>query len=95
MESIKIRDARTSDRDAIIAFDHGVRLEPGRISFIDRVLSTASCLAAECEGRVVAYGSIEYTFYDNGFVSMLYVAEPERRRGGGNGGQTTVFIFPR
>ncbi|GJM08369.1 MAG: hypothetical protein DHS20C11_06450 [Lysobacteraceae bacterium] len=74
MVSIKIRDARTSDRDAIIEFDHGVRLEPGRISFIDRVLCTATCLVAECEGRVVAYGSLEYTFYDNGFVSMLYVA---------------------
>ena len=81
MESIKIRDAKPSDRDAIIAFDHGVRLEPGRIPFIGRVLSTATCLVAECEGRVVAYGSLEYTFYDNGFVSMLYVAEPERRRG--------------
>lgn len=81
MESIKIRDAKPSDRDAISAFDHGVRSEPGRISFLDRVLGTATCLVAECGGRVVAYGSLEYTFYDNGFVSMLYVAEPERRRG--------------
>ena len=81
MGSIKIRDGKPSDRDAIIAFDHVVRFEPGRIPFIDRVLRTATCLVAECEGRVVAYGSLEYTFYDNGFVSMLYVAEPERRRG--------------
>lgn len=81
MDSIKIRDAKPSDRDAIIAFDHGVDLEPGRIPFIDRVLSAATCLVAESEGRVVAYGSLEYTFYDNGFVSMLQVAEPQRRRG--------------
>ncbi len=81
METIEIRDARPSDRDAIIAIDHSARVEPGRIPFIDRVLGTATCLVAEREGRVVAFGSLEYTFYDNGFISMLYVAEPARRRG--------------
>ncbi|MEE4331764.1 MAG: GNAT family N-acetyltransferase [Wenzhouxiangella sp.] len=83
MNSIKIRDAKPSDRAAIIAFDHVARSDEGRISFIDRVLSTATCLVAERDGRVVAYGSLEYTFYESGFVSMLYVAEPERRRGAG------------
>ena len=81
MERTHIREATPSDRDAIVAFDHVVHFEPARIPFIDRVLSSATCLVAECEGRVVAYGSLEYTFYSSGFVSMVYVAEPERRRG--------------
>jgi GNAT superfamily N-acetyltransferase len=80
-EAMQIREARPADRDAIIAFDHVARLEPGRIDFIDRVLRSATCLVAERHGEVGAYAALEYTFYDNGFVSIVYVAEPERRRG--------------
>jgi len=83
VSSFKIRDAHLSDRDAIVSFDHLVQTEPGRASFIDRALRTATCLVAECQGQVVAYGVLEYTFFDNGFVSMVYVAEADRRRGVG------------
>ena len=78
-----IRDAVLTDRDAIFSFDHVVELEPGRASFIERALRTATCLVAERDGRVVAYGVLEYTFYDNGFVSMVFVAKPDRRQGVG------------
>lgn len=78
-----IRDAVSSDRDAIASFDHPVQTEPGRAAFIERALLSATCLVAERDGRVVAYGVLEYTFFDNGFVSMVYVAEPNRRQGVG------------
>ena len=78
---MKIREATSADRHAILAFDHVTELEPERMHVIDRIVRSATCLVAECEGRVVAHGSLEYTFYDNGFVSIVYVAEPERRRG--------------
>lgn len=58
-------------------------MHPRRIRFIDRVLQSATCLVAERRGCVIAYAALEYTFYDSGFVSMVYVAEPERRRGVG------------
>ena len=45
------------------------------------MLSSATCLVAEDDGRAVAYASLEYTFYDHGFISMVYVAKRERRRG--------------
>lgn len=83
IQAMQIRDATPADRDPIIAFDHLAGSDPGRIQFIDRVLRSATCLVTEREGRVIAYAALEYTFYDNGFVSMVYVAEPERRRGVG------------
>ena len=73
-----IRPATVADRGDILAIDH---LAQTRLSFIDRVLSSATCLVAEASGRVVAYASLEYTFYEHGFISMVYVADRDRRRG--------------
>jgi len=73
-----IRDATLTDRDAIVAIDH---LAHERIDFIERALRSRSCLVAERDGQVVAYGVLEYTFFEHGFVSMLYVAQAERRHG--------------
>ncbi len=78
---MRIRAAASTDRDSLVAFDHVARSEPGRVRFIDRILRSATCLVAEPQGRVVAYAALEYTFYEQGFVSMLYVAEAERRQG--------------
>ena len=78
---MRIREAVLSDRDAIVEFDRVARLDAARIRLIDRLLNEATCLVLENEKRVVAYGALEYSFYDNGFIPMLYVAEPERRSG--------------
>lgn len=80
---MQIRDATLADREQIVALDHLAGSEPGRVQFIDRVLRSATCLVAERAGRPIGYAVLEYTFYGNGFVSMVYVAEPERRRGVG------------
>lgn len=83
MQSIIIRDANHSDRNGIVAIDEIAQREPERRDFIDRVLDSATCLVADGNGTVVAYGVLEYSFFGNGFVSMLYVAESARRRGVG------------
>ncbi len=80
-DAMQIREATPDDRGVIIALDNVAGLEPGRIKFIDRVLQSAACLVAERDRRVIAYAALEYTFFDNGFVSIVYVAQPERRRG--------------
>jgi ribosomal protein S18 acetylase RimI-like enzyme len=74
----QLRDATPTDRDAIVAIDH---LAHERVDFIERALQSRNCLVAERDGQVVAYGVLEYTFFEQGFVSMLYVAEAERRHG--------------
>ena len=78
---MRIRKATPADRDAIVAFDHVARSDPRRVRFIDRVLRSLACLVAEHHGSVVAYAALEYSFYEQGFVSILYVAESQRRQG--------------
>lgn len=58
-EAIRIREATRVDREAIVAFDHVARSDPGRVRFIDRVLGSATCLVAEHHGGVVAYAALE------------------------------------
>ena len=83
MQTIIIRDANYSDRGAILAIDEIAQCEQERIDFIDRVLDSATCLVADSNGTVIAYGVLEYSFFGNGFVSMVYVAKSARRRGVG------------
>ncbi len=78
---MQIREATPSDGDAIVALDHVARADPARVRFIDRVLRSGGCLVAERHGAVVAYAALDYTFYEQGFVSIVYVAKSERRRG--------------
>ncbi|PZD73974.1 hypothetical protein C1752_01564 [Acaryochloris thomasi RCC1774] len=82
--AIQLRDATTDDRDTIIAFDQIAQSDSQRINFVDRILGSELCLVAERNGQVIAYGVLEYTFFDNGFISMIYVASPERRLGVGS-----------
>ncbi len=54
---------------------------PDRVKFIERVLVSRSCLVSTDRDRVTGYGVLEYTFYQHGFISMLYVSSSFRRRG--------------
>ena len=83
VQSIIIRDANYSDRDAILAIDEIAQCEQERIDFIDRVLDSATCLVADGNGTVIAYGVLEYSFFGSGFISMVYVAKSARRCGVG------------
>ncbi len=81
--AIKIRDANYSDRDGILAIDEIAQCEQQRIDFIERFLGSETCLVADSDGTVVAYAVLEYSFFGNGFISMVYVAKSARRQGVG------------
>ena len=81
--SMQVREGRPEDRDSILAFDRIAHSDSERVKFIERALRSETCLVADQDGPIIAYVVLEYTFYDQGFVSMLYVAEAERRRGVG------------
>lgn len=82
--SVKVRAARASDAKAIKAFDALARSDASRRAFIDRSIKSHQCFIAVVDDRVVAYGVLNHTFYDQGFVSMLYVHPEYRQRGIGS-----------
>jgi ribosomal protein S18 acetylase RimI-like enzyme len=76
-----IRRANLADTEQITRFDHAARIDPPREQLVSRSIANGQCHVYEQGGAVVAYAVLEYSFYGNGFVSMLYV-HPERRREG-------------
>jgi ribosomal protein S18 acetylase RimI-like enzyme len=78
---VLIREAAATDLEAIFSFDHIARLEQGRRTSIDGAVRSGSCLVAEQDAAVVGYAVLNYSFYGNGFVPFLYVAQAARRCG--------------
>ena len=77
---MEIRVATITDADAIIAFDHVAESEPARIQFIYDQIKSFACYVAVINDMIVAYGVLNYKFYDNGWIEMLYVHPKFRRR---------------
>lgn len=82
---MEIRIAQPSDAEAIEAFDHVARSGASRREFINSsLLASGHCWVAVVDGQAVAYAVLEHTFFENGFVSMLYVNPEFRCRGLGS-----------
>ena len=79
----KIRLARNSDVEAIVALDDIDWRGTGRQRFIEGAIGNENCFVAVFDDRPVGYAVLEYAFFDNGFVSMLKVEAAYRRRGFG------------
>ncbi len=80
---IEVRPGVEDDVQALCELDHLAREEGQRRSTIQRAVAGGCCLVAEQGGRVVGYGILEYTFYGQGFVALLYVHPSHRRQGVG------------
>lgn len=74
-----IRPATNTDIDLICKFDHAAQQDRQRRAFVERTIGAGHCVVIEAQQQVVGYAVLEYCFYDQGFVSMLYV-HPEYRR---------------
>lgn len=79
-----IRDAQPMDRDALLALDHLASSDPDRVAFIDQALASLTCLVAMSSTQILGYGVLEYSFFSQGFISMVYVAGSARRQGVGS-----------
>ena len=79
----KIRKAVKSDAELIINFEHVGQSDLWRVQFINQSISSGLCYVFENENRVVAYSVLEYSFFGNGFIAMLYVDPKFRRHGFG------------
>ncbi len=81
---MELRIATITDAEAIIAFDHVAASEPARIQFIYHQIELSACYVAVIDAKVVAYAVLNYKFYDNGWIEMLYVHPEFRRQGIGS-----------
>jgi ribosomal protein S18 acetylase RimI-like enzyme len=71
------------DVGAIAAIDQIAQYDKQRRHFIERAVVNDSCWVAVALGQILGYSVFGYTFYDNGFISMVYVADGHRRHGVG------------
>ena len=78
-----IRLAEGADVNPLIALHRAPRHDSDRASFIRRSIAGRSCYVAIDGGLPIGYAVLEYSFYENGFVAVLYVDSTYRRRGVG------------
>jgi len=78
---MKIRDATESDVSAMYAVAHVSAEEGIRRQHIVEWVDARLAIVALIDKVVVGYAVLEYTFFSNGFISMLMVDEGVRRQG--------------
>jgi len=81
---ISIRAAHASDVDEIVDLDEIARVDPLRNRFIRDAVARGDCLVAELAGRVVGHGVLDYSFYGQGFIPLVYIRADCRRHGVGS-----------
>jgi GNAT superfamily N-acetyltransferase len=80
---ISIRQAVENDIDALFSLDLIAHREKERREFIRRVVNNGECFVASKDDKIIAYGVLNYTFYSNGCIDLLYVDANFRRMGAG------------
>ena len=81
---ISIRPAIEDDISALCSLDLIARQENERREFIQREVLSGNCFVAVLNEIVIGYGILNYTFYYNGCIDMLYVHSDYRRCGAGS-----------
>lgn len=82
-ESISVRCGTDADIANLVSFDQIAHREERRRELIRRSVTSETCFVAEAQGRLIGYVVLNYTFYENGWIDMLYVDADHRRRGAG------------
>ena len=80
---IRIRQAVEGDVETLCLLDLIARQENERRESIRRWVAAANCYVAVAGEDVIGYGVLNYTFYYQGCIDMLYVRSDHRRRGAG------------
>lgn len=83
MYMISVRPAVEDDINALCTLDDIAQREEERREFIRREVAAGDCFVAVIDETVVGYGVLNYTFYDNGWIDMIYIHSDYRRRGVG------------
>ena len=75
-----IRLAGSSDLENLINLDPRSSTDAKRIPLITQAVRSGTCHLVEYTGQLIGYGVFEYSFYQNGFVAMLYFHPDFRRK---------------
>jgi ribosomal protein S18 acetylase RimI-like enzyme len=78
-----IRPATKSDVSIICKFDPIAQQNKHRRDFVERSVGAANCFVIEEHDKVVGYAVFGYSFFEQGFVSMLYIHPAYRQQGAG------------
>ena len=78
---ISIRLAYESDVEALCLLDLVAPCDNQRQELIRRWVAAGTCFVAVSEDEVIGYGVLNYNFYNNGWLEILYVHSDHRRRG--------------
>jgi GNAT superfamily N-acetyltransferase len=81
---LSIRLAVKTDIGEIFSFEHIAQQSKSRQTFIRHSVAARNCYIAKYE-QIVGYAVLEYSFYEMGFLPMLYVHEDWQRQGIGTG----------
>jgi len=81
---ISVREASDADLQGLIALDEIARSSHERAGQISKWIVAGHAVVAEVEGHLVGYAVLDHSFYDRGFIPMLYVAGNRRREGIGS-----------
>ncbi len=74
-----IREATLHDVSNILAIDPIGHQHSHGADFVIRSVASSTCLVAERDS-IVGYGVLEHSFFEQGFISMLFVAQAARRQ---------------
>ena len=80
---MEIRQAEEKDIIAICSFDHLANREKRR-TFIQNSVRSEVAYVAVLDRKIAGYAVLDYSFYHQGFMSMLYVHPDHRRKGIGS-----------
>jgi N-acetylglutamate synthase-like GNAT family acetyltransferase len=78
-----IRPAVTDDIATICTFDPIAQHDGRRRAVIARSIDADACFVIVVNEQVVGYAILEYSFYEQGFISLLYIHPNYRRHGAG------------
>jgi ribosomal protein S18 acetylase RimI-like enzyme len=77
---LKIRKAEKKDIPSMCSFDEFTQLEE-QTALIERWVYSGVAYVAVQDQQVVGFVTLEYNFYNLGFISMLYINPGNRRNG--------------
>jgi GNAT superfamily N-acetyltransferase len=81
-KTFPVRLATEADIEEIRSFDAIAQQGDSRRAFIRRSIAAKECYAAG-DKQILGYAVLDYSFFENGFIALLYIHPDSRRQGVG------------